>query len=85
VQGYSQEVEEEEDATGEEEKEETPETIQVAPALSMLMLIILLVCCFSVSLFYFLGLLKKTTETASPYPFFTILLSPTFSAFSKQR
>jgi hypothetical protein len=38
-------VEKEEDATGEEEKEETPETIQVALALSML--IILPVCCFS--------------------------------------
>jgi hypothetical protein len=45
VHGYSQEVEKEEDATGEEEKEETPETIQVALALSML--IILPVCCFS--------------------------------------
>jgi hypothetical protein len=35
VKGYSQEVEEEEDATGEEEKEETPEKVQVAPLLSM--------------------------------------------------
>jgi hypothetical protein len=36
VKGYSQEVEEEEDATGEEEKGETPEKIQVAPALACL-------------------------------------------------
>jgi len=39
VQGYSQEVEKEEDATGEEKKEETPKTIQVAQALCIFRLI----------------------------------------------